>query len=105
MNLVVNAAVEEICGGIEDGLTLASLWAKLEDSPSLSSSNLCLNSTIKRAIWTNLLRIPTLRFEPQPSSSELEDAEKLNTKIFAQQSLTDNFVGLYDSQSLQAEFA
>ncbi|KHN11338.1 hypothetical protein glysoja_036035 [Glycine soja] len=101
MNLVVNAAVEEICGGIEDGLTLASLWAKLEDSPSLSSSNLCLNSTIKRAIWTNLLRIPTLRFEPQPSSSELEDAEKLNTKIFAQQSLTDNFVGLYDSQSLQ----
>ncbi|KAL5122069.1 hypothetical protein HKD37_02G002945 [Glycine soja] len=101
MDSVVNAAVEEICAGIEDGLTLAALWAKLEDSPSLSSSNLCLNSTVKRAIWTNLLRIPTLRFEPQPSSSELEDAEKLNTKIFAHQSLTDNFVGLYDSQSLQ----
>ncbi|TKY51464.1 B-block binding subunit of TFIIIC [Spatholobus suberectus] len=101
MDSIMNAAVEEICGGIEDGVTLAALWAKLEGSPSLSSSNLHLSPTLKRAIWTNLLRIPTLRFEPQPSSSELEDAENLNLKIFAQQSLADNFVGLYDSQSLQ----
>ncbi|TKY53824.1 B-block binding subunit of TFIIIC [Spatholobus suberectus] len=101
MDLIMNAAVEEICGEIEDAVTLAALWAKLEGSPSLSSSNLHLSPTLKRSIWTNLLRIPTLRFEPQPSSLELEDAENLNLKIFAQQSLADNFVGLYDSQSLQ----
>ncbi|KAK7386106.1 hypothetical protein VNO78_26063 [Psophocarpus tetragonolobus] len=101
MDLVINAAVEEICGGFEDGLTLAALWAKLESSPSLSFSNLHLSLTFKRAVWTNLLRIPTLRFEPRPSSLELEDAEKLNLKIFAQRSLADNFIGLYDSQSLQ----
>ncbi|KAK7313964.1 hypothetical protein VNO77_39171 [Canavalia gladiata] len=101
MDSVINAAVEEVCAGIEDGLTLAALWTKLEGSPSLSSSNLHLSPTVKRAIWTNLLRIPTLRFEPQPCSLELEDAEKINLKIFAGQSLADNFVGLYDSQSLQ----
>ncbi|XP_014520601.1 uncharacterized protein LOC106777531 isoform X1 [Vigna radiata var. radiata] len=101
MDSVVNVAVEEICGGIEDGVTLAALWDKLQGSPTLSSANLHLNRTVKRAIWTNLVRIPGLRFEPQPSSSELEDAEKLNLKIFPQSSLVDNFVGLYESQSLQ----
>lgn len=102
MDLVINAAVEEICAHVEDGLTLAALWEKIEGSPILSSSGLDLSPAIKRSIWTNLLNIPTLRFEPQqPSSLELEDAEKLNLKIFAQQSLVDNFVGLYDSQSLQ----
>ncbi|QCE11650.1 hypothetical protein DEO72_LG10g2885 [Vigna unguiculata] len=76
MDSVVNVAVEEICSGIEDGITLAALWVKLQGSPTLSSSNLHLNRTVKRAIWRNLLCIPGLRFEPQPSSSELEDAEK-----------------------------
>jgi len=101
MDSVVNVAVEEICSGIEDGVTLAALWVKLQGSSTLSSTNLHLNRTVKRAIWRNLLRIPGLRFEPQPSSSELEDAEKLNIKIFPQLSLVDNFVGLYESQSLQ----
>ncbi|KAK7341085.1 hypothetical protein VNO80_24009 [Phaseolus coccineus] len=101
MDSVVNAAVEEICGGIEDGVTLAGLWVKLQGSPSLSSTNLNLNRNVKRAIWTNLLRIPVLRFEPPPSSSELEDAEKLNLKIFPQSSLIHNFLGLYESQSIQ----
>nr|KYP44573.1 hypothetical protein KK1_033920 [Cajanus cajan] len=101
MDSVVNAALEEICGEIENGVTLADLWSKLETSPSLSSSNLHLSPTVKKAIWKNLLRIPTLRFEPQPSSSELHDAENLNLKIFPQQSLAENFVGLYDSQTLQ----
>ena len=97
MESVVTAAVEEICGGgIEDGVSLGALWAKLECSPSLSSSNLHLSPTVKTAIWTNLLHIPTLRFQPQPSSFELDHAENLNVKIFPQQTLADNFVGLYD---------
>ncbi|XP_057737936.1 uncharacterized protein LOC130955151 [Arachis stenosperma] len=101
MDLVINAAVEEICGHLEDGITLAALWDKLEGSPSLLSSGLQLSPAIKRDIWTNLLNIPTLRFEPQPTSSELEDANELNLKIIAQKSLVDNFMGLYDSPSLQ----
>ncbi|KAK8463670.1 hypothetical protein PHAVU_011G011400 [Phaseolus vulgaris] len=101
MDSVVNAAVEEICGGIEDGVTLAGLWEKLQGSPSFSSTNLNLNRNVKRALWTNLLRIPVLRFEPPPSSSELEDAENLNLKVFPQSSLVHNFLGLYESQSIQ----
>lgn len=63
---------------VEDGHTLAvaALWEKLEGSPSLSSFGLHLSSAIERAIWTNLLNIPTLRFEPQPSL-ELEDVDEL----------------------------
>ncbi|KAK7271540.1 hypothetical protein RJT34_27516 [Clitoria ternatea] len=101
MDAVINAAVEEICSGVEDGLTLAALWAKLKASPSLSSSDLHLSPAVKTAIWTNLLRIPTLRFEPESSPPQLKDAENLNVKIFARQPLADNFLGLYDSQSLQ----
>ncbi|KHN24557.1 uncharacterized protein LOC114390526 isoform X1 [Glycine soja] len=102
MDSVMNWAVEEICGCgcIEEGLTLAALWAKLEASPSLSSSNLHLSPTVKRAIWTNLLRVPTLRFEPH-SCLELEDAQNLNLRIFPQHTLANNFLGLYDFQSLQ----
>jgi len=94
MDSIVNVAVEEICSGIEDGITLAALWVKLQGSPTLSSSNLHLNRTVKRAIWRNLLCIPGLRFEPQPSSSELEDAEKVNIKIFPQLSLVDKGLSL-----------
>ncbi|MED6172277.1 hypothetical protein PIB30_048639 [Stylosanthes scabra] len=101
MDLVINAALEEICGHLGDGLTLAALWDKLEGSPSLLSSGLHLSASIKRAIWSNLLNVPTLRFEPRPSSRELEDADELNLKIIAQQSIVDNFMGLYDSPSLQ----
>ncbi|XP_027358131.1 uncharacterized protein LOC113867201 isoform X2 [Abrus precatorius] len=97
MESIINAAVEEICAEVNNGLTLEALWAKLKNS----SSNLHLSPSVKKAIWKNLLCIPTLRFQPQPSSSELEDAENLNLKIFARQSLADNFLGLYDSQSLQ----
>ncbi|XP_019460992.1 PREDICTED: uncharacterized protein LOC109360501 [Lupinus angustifolius] len=99
MDTVINAAVEEICAAaqLEEGITLESLWSKLQNSPSLTSSNLSLSSSVKKAIWTNLIRIPSLRFEPQPSS--FEDAEAV--KIFPQQSLSDNFFGLYDSQTLQ----
>ncbi|KAE9605186.1 putative B-block binding subunit of TFIIIC, winged helix-turn-helix DNA-binding protein [Lupinus albus] len=100
MDTVINAAVEEICAAaqLEEGITLESLWSKLQNSPSLTSSNLSLSSSsVKKAIWTNLIRIPSLRFEPQPSS--LEDADAV--RIFPQQSLSDNFFGLYDSQTLQ----
>ncbi|XP_057453940.1 uncharacterized protein LOC130745606 isoform X3 [Lotus japonicus] len=103
MDAVVNAAVEEICAQVEEGLTVSALWTKLEASPSLPLSpfDLPLSPSVKRAIWTNLLRVPTLRFEPQPSSTELEEAENLNLTIFAAQTLVDSFVGLYGAQTLQ----
>ncbi|KAL2317767.1 hypothetical protein Fmac_031643 [Flemingia macrophylla] len=101
MESVVNAAVEEICGEIENGVTVSSLWKKLEASATLSSSNLHLSPSVKEAIWKNLLRVPTLRFQPHPSSSDLHHAETLNLRIFPHQSLAESFVGLYDSQTLQ----
>ncbi|KAK7282250.1 hypothetical protein RIF29_10882 [Crotalaria pallida] len=103
MDSIINAAVEEICAApAEDGVTLEALWSKLQHSPSLKSSNLTLSPSVKKAICTNLLRIPTLRFEPKPSLTSLQNSfHNLHFKIFPHQTLTDNFFGLYDSPSLQ----
>lgn len=106
MDSVIHAAVEEICSQLQNGLTLPALWPRLQ--PVLSSSNLDLSPGVKRAIWANLLRIPTLRFEVQkesyspgdPSIQSFEDAEKLNLRIVSQRNLRDNFVGLYESNPL-----
>ncbi|KAI9102884.1 hypothetical protein K1719_023323 [Acacia pycnantha] len=106
MDSVINASLEEICSQLQNGLPLAALWPRLQ--PVLSASNLDLSPGVKKAIWTNLLRIPTLRFEVKneacspgdPSIQSFEDAEKLNLKIVSQRNLRDNFLGLYESNSL-----
>ena len=87
--------------GLKMGSLLQPYGSNCKAHPVFHPSNLYLNRTVRRAIWTNLLRILGLRFEPRPSSSELEDAQKLNLKIFPQSNLVDNFVVLYESQSLQ----
>ncbi|KAF7814065.1 uncharacterized protein G2W53_028034 [Senna tora] len=106
MDSVVNAALEEICSQLQDGLTPAALWPRLQ--PVLSSSSLDLSPGVKQAIWANLLLIPALQFEVQkepyspvdPSIQSFEDAERLNLKIVSRKNLRDNFVGLYESNSL-----
>lgn len=106
MDSVINAALEEICSQLQNGLPVAALWPRLQ--PVLSASNLDLSPGVKKAIWANLLRIPTLRFEVQneaynpgdPSIQSIEDAEKLNLKIVPKRNLIDNFLGLYESNSL-----
>lgn len=93
MDSVLNAALEEICSQVEHGLTLQSLWSKLHSSHSSP-----LTTSFQKSIFTNLLRIPTLRFEPPIPKF---DANHGNIKIFPQQTLANNFVGLYDPQLLQ----
>ncbi|CAL5187324.1 unnamed protein product [Lathyrus oleraceus] len=93
MDSVLNAALEEICSQVEHGLTLQSLWSKLHSSHSSP-----LTTSFQKSIFTNLLRIPTLRFDPPNPKF---DANHGNIKIFPQQTLANNFVGLYDPQLLQ----
>ncbi|KAI4355444.1 hypothetical protein L6164_004219 [Bauhinia variegata] len=111
MESVINAALVEICTQGQDGLPLPALWPKLQQS--LSSGNLDLSAGVKRAVWANLLRIPTLLFEAPKGSfcaddssiQTFEDAEKLNLKIIAQESLRDSFFGLYNVQSANARLS
>ncbi|CAI8595722.1 unnamed protein product [Vicia faba] len=93
MDSVLNAALEEICSQVEHGLTLQSLWSKLHSSHSSP-----LTPSFQKSIFTNLLRIPTLRFEPPNPNF---DTDHTNITIFPQQTLSDNFLGLYDPQLLQ----
>ncbi|KAI5440336.1 uncharacterized protein LOC127100750 isoform X2 [Lathyrus oleraceus] len=93
MDSVLNAALEEICSQVEHGLTLQSLWSKLHSSHSSP-----LTTSFQKSVFTNLLRIPTLRFDPPNPKF---DANHGNIKIFPQQTLANNFVGLYDPQLLQ----
>ncbi|OMO66113.1 B-block binding subunit of TFIIIC [Corchorus olitorius] len=94
MDSIITSALEEICFHGQGGISLSSLCSKLSVSPPLKSS-----------LWKNLLSIPALRFKARtaeflsPSDDSIqcvEDAEKLEVKILADEKLRNNFVGLYD---------
>ncbi|XVF86888.1 hypothetical protein PTKIN_Ptkin18bG0077000 [Pterospermum kingtungense] len=94
MDSIISSALEEICFHGQGGVSLSSLCSKLDIPPSLKSS-----------LWENLLSIPALLFKPRnaeflsPNDASIqcaEDAEKLDVKIFANEKLRNNFVGVYD---------
>jgi general transcription factor 3C polypeptide 1 len=97
MDSALNAALEEICTHVEDGISLESLWSKLQ-----SSTIITLTPSFQQSIFTNLLRIPTLRFQPPNPNFDHQDHHLI--KIFPQQTLADNFVGIYNPQSLQQPY-
>ena len=111
MDSILNSALEEICSQGQNGVTLPTLYTKL--SPLLSSFNLDLSPGVKKAIWVGLLSVPTLQFQAHtvsyspsdPSIQSFEDAQKLNLKVFAKEHLRDNFVGLYNVQSANANMS
>lgn len=111
MDSILNSALEEICSQGQNGVTLPTLYTKL--NPLLSSFNLDLSPGVKKAIWVRLLSVPTLQFQAHnvsyspsdPSIQSFEDAQKLNLKVFAKEHLRDNFVGLYNVQSANANMS
>lgn len=104
MDSITSSALEEICSAGTAGLSLPSLWSKL--APTLSSSGLDLSPGVKSSIWSGLLRTPNLEFRARgralgPADGTIqrfEDAEKVDLKVVASESLRDVFVGLYDAQ-------
>jgi general transcription factor 3C polypeptide 1 len=111
MDTIINSALEEICSQGQNGVALPTLWTRLR--PVLSSSNLDLSPGVKKAIWGGLLSVPTLQFQAQnvshspsdPLIQSFEEAQKLNLKIVAKEHLRDNFVGLYNVQSANANMS
>lgn len=105
MDAILSSAVEEICSQGQNGLTFRNLCSRLQ--PSLSDSGLDLSNGVKAALWTQLLRVPSLQFQADkvaysakdPSVQSFEDAERLNLKIVAEDHLRDSFVGLYNVRS------
>ena len=108
MDSIISSALEEICSYGEVGLSLPTLWSRL--NPSLSSSNLDLSPGLKQALWTGLLSVPALQFRghnatytpSDPSVQSFEAAENLDLKLVAEDRLRDNFLGLYNVQSSNA---
>ncbi|KAG6669097.1 hypothetical protein CIPAW_01G219400 [Carya illinoinensis] len=111
MDSIINSALEEICAQGQNGIALPTLWTRLQ--PLLSSSNLDLSPGVKKAIWAGLLSVPSLQFQAPDASyspsdlsiQSLEDAQNLNLKIVAKEHLRDNFVGLYNVQSANANMS
>ncbi|KAL4310551.1 hypothetical protein GQ457_01G047440 [Hibiscus cannabinus] len=93
MDAIISSAVEEICSKGRDGVALHSLCSKLASSVE-----------IKRALWANLLQIPTVQFLKRNrvydrndlSILRFDDAEKLDLIVVAKDKLCDNFLGIYD---------
>ncbi|KAJ0700699.1 putative B-block binding subunit of TFIIIC, tfc3, extended winged-helix domain-containing protein [Helianthus annuus] len=105
MDAVVYKALEEICSQGLNGLTLRDLWPKL--NPHISSN---LSSDVKRALWSNIINLPSLRFECEgvkydarnPKIQSVEDSEAMELRIVAAEHLLDSFVGIYDIKASDA---
>ncbi|BFG43392.1 hypothetical protein CerSpe_296660 [Prunus speciosa] len=108
MDSILNSSLEEICLEGRNGLPLISLCSRLQ--PSLSSFNLDVSDRgLKQALWAGLRSVPTLKFQSQnqkvqysptdPLIQSVQDAEKLNLKLVADQRLMNNFLGLYIAHS------
>ncbi|OMO49316.1 hypothetical protein COLO4_38602 [Corchorus olitorius] len=77
MDEIISSALEEVCTQGRDGLAVCS-----------PCSNLNLSVKIKRALQTNLLKIPTIQFQVRnlvhasgdPSIRCFNDAERLDLK-------------------------
>ncbi|XP_050381184.1 uncharacterized protein LOC126798301 isoform X2 [Argentina anserina] len=108
MDSLLTSSVEEICSHLHNGLSLPSLWSRLSSSSS-SSSNLDLSPSLKQSLWDALRSIPTLNilspaqnyhYAPADSSiHSFQAAENLNLKLVADESLRNNFMGLYNVDS------
>ncbi|KAD2021891.1 hypothetical protein E3N88_42009 [Mikania micrantha] len=111
MDPIVHKALEEICSQGANGLTLSVLWIKIQPHISSNGLNLCTN--VKKALWSNLLNIPGLRFECKdvsydagnPKIQSIEDSEAMNLKIVAAEHLLNSFVGIYDIKASDAGIA
>ncbi|GKA26583.1 hypothetical protein Tco_0712692, partial [Tanacetum coccineum] len=98
METVVFAALEQICSSQAAGLTLNHLYPKLTSN----GFNLCPN--IKKALWTNLLNTPSIRFQCNGVSYDSTDtriqlvelAENMELRIVASECLVNSFLGVYD---------
>ncbi|XP_050234261.1 uncharacterized protein LOC126682580 [Mercurialis annua] len=103
MDALIASALEQICLQGTNGLSLSSLWSTLTQTT--------LTSPLKAALWRNLLAVPSLQFtkndtpftSADPKIQRLEDAEKLNLKIIANNHLRDCYVGLYDAEAAPDE--
>ncbi|KAL4560086.1 hypothetical protein LXL04_032234 [Taraxacum kok-saghyz] len=108
MDAVVYGALEEICSQGANGLTLRGLWSKIPTHLSSNGLHLCTN--VKKALWSNLLNIPSLRFECKgvPYNADdtkiqsFEDAEAIDLRIVAAEHLLNSFVGIYDIKASDA---
>ncbi|KAL5757388.1 hypothetical protein ACOSP7_019999 [Xanthoceras sorbifolium] len=103
MDSLISSALDEICSQGQTGLSLSSLWPRLENSLSLS-----LSPSLRASIHSNLLKIPSLQFRSPKNAAfdasdasiqRVEDAERLGLRIVASSQLGDSFVGLYDMSS------
>uniref|UniRef100_A0A161ZTH2 Uncharacterized protein n=1 Tax=Daucus carota subsp. sativus TaxID=79200 RepID=A0A161ZTH2_DAUCS len=98
MEAMIHSALEEICAGGANGITLSTLWLKLK--PTLISHGLDPCVSVKKALWTSLLTVPGLAFQSLKGDSLdpglVEEFDKLGVKTVAAQHLRNSFVGLYD---------
>lgn len=109
MDPIVSSALEEICSQGVNGLKLRLLWSKIHSH--ISSNGLQLCNDVKKALWSNLLNIPSLRFQCEgleydsknPSIQSVEDSEAMDLNIVAAEHLFNSFVGIYDIKASDAQ--
>lgn len=112
MDVLVSAALDEVCASLSAGLPVTGLWTAL--SGAFEAAGLPLDLAVKSALFARLIALPHISLmERKPgekpgkqgkpddtlvhsAAKTVEAAERHGALLLASPALSDNFLGIYD---------
>uniref|UniRef100_A0A0E0CJQ2 Uncharacterized protein n=1 Tax=Oryza meridionalis TaxID=40149 RepID=A0A0E0CJQ2_9ORYZ len=99
MDMLVSAALEEVCARLSLGLPVTEMWTAL--SGAFNTAGLPMDLAIKRVLFACLIALPVISLVVEgalahPPRMDMEEAERYGARLLASRPLRDNFLGIYD---------
>ncbi|RCV25804.1 hypothetical protein SETIT_5G195200v2 [Setaria italica] len=112
MDMLVSAALEEVCARGSLGLPVADIWTAL--SGAFEAAGLPLDLVVKRVLLARLIALPVISLVEgererealvHPAEMDVEEAERRGARLLANPALRDNFLGIYDHRCSVSELS
>uniref|UniRef100_A0A0D9YR69 Uncharacterized protein n=1 Tax=Oryza glumipatula TaxID=40148 RepID=A0A0D9YR69_9ORYZ len=99
MDMLVSAALEEVCARLSLGLPVTEMWTAL--SGAFNMAGLPMDLAVKRVLFARLIALPVISLVVEgvlahPPWMDMEEAERYGARLLASRPLRDNFLGIYD---------
>jgi hypothetical protein len=99
MDMLVSAALEEVCARLSLGLPVTEMWTAL--SSVFNMVGLLMDLAVKRVLFARLIALPVISLVVEgvlahPPRMDMEEAERYGARLLASRPLRDNFLGIYD---------
>uniref|UniRef100_A0A0E0NDS1 Uncharacterized protein n=1 Tax=Oryza rufipogon TaxID=4529 RepID=A0A0E0NDS1_ORYRU len=99
MDMLVSAALEEVCARLSLGLPVTEMWTAL--SSVFNMAGLPMDLAVKRVLFARLIALPVISLVVEgvlahPPRMDMEEAERYGARLLASRPLRDNFLGIYD---------